>query len=119
MLDRMRSFYRAYPQLGSQIRSSAMSKSPAPLAPDQLLRLSWTHLIELLRLDDSWKRAFYENECLKGNWSVRQLQRQTGSLLYERTALSTNKEAVIEAGRAPGGAREERPGSRGLGQAAL
>jgi len=51
-----------------------MSKSPTPLAPDQILRLSWTHLIELLRLDDPWKRAFYENECLRGNWSVRHLQ---------------------------------------------
>jgi len=50
--------------------------------------------IELIRLDDPWKRAFYENECLKGNWSVRQLQRQIGSLLYERTALSTDKQAV-------------------------
>jgi predicted nuclease of restriction endonuclease-like (RecB) superfamily len=56
--------------------------------------------VELIRLDDPWQRAFYENECLRGNWSVRQLQRQIGSLLYERTALSTDKEAVIEAGRA-------------------
>ncbi len=119
MLDRMRSFYRIYPHLGSHIRSSAMrvlprldsvlcteicsspmSKSPTPLPADQILRLSWTHLIELLRLDDPWKRAFYESECLRGNWSVRQLQRQIGSLLYDRTALSSDKEAVIEAGRA-------------------
>ena len=52
-------------------------------------------LQELIRIEDPWKRAFFENECLKGNWSVRQLQRQIGSLLYERTGLSTNKKAVM------------------------
>ena len=66
-----------------------------PLSANAVLRFSWTQLIELIRLDDPLKRAFYENECLKGNWSVRQLQRQIGSLLYERTGLSTNKAAVL------------------------
>ncbi len=47
-------------------------------------------------MDDPWKRAFYENECLKGNWSVRQIQRQIGSLLYERTGLSKNKAALVK-----------------------
>jgi predicted nuclease of restriction endonuclease-like (RecB) superfamily len=60
-----------------------------------LLQLSWTHLIELIRLDDPLKRAFYENQCLKANWSVRQLQRQIGSLLFERTGLSKNKRVLI------------------------
>jgi hypothetical protein len=66
-----------------------------PLPPEQLLRLSWTHFIELIRIDDPLKRAFYQVECLQGNWSIRQLQRQIGSLLYERTGLSTDKESVI------------------------
>jgi predicted nuclease of restriction endonuclease-like (RecB) superfamily len=65
------------------------------LPPEQLLRLSWTHFIELIRIDDSLKRAFYEVECFHGNWSIRQLQRQVGSLLYERTGLSTDKETVL------------------------
>jgi len=64
-----------------------------------LLRLSWSHLVELIAIDDPWKRAFFENECLLANWSVRQLRRQIGSLLYERTGLSTNKKAVIEKAR--------------------
>jgi predicted nuclease of restriction endonuclease-like (RecB) superfamily len=63
------------------------------------MRLSWSHLIELIRLDDPWKRAFYENECLRGSWSKRELQRQIGSLLYERTGLSVDKQAVIERAR--------------------
>jgi predicted nuclease of restriction endonuclease-like (RecB) superfamily len=72
---------------------------PTPLSPERVLQFSWTHLIELLRLDDPWKRAFYENECLLGAWSVRQLQRQIGSLLYERTGLSKNKRAVVARAR--------------------
>jgi hypothetical protein len=53
---------------------------PAPLSPEVLLRLSWSQLVELLAIDDPWKRAFFENECLQANWSVRQLRRQIGSL---------------------------------------
>ena len=66
-----------------------------PLSVDAVLCFSWTKLIELVRMDDPLKRAFYENECIKGNWSVRQLQRQIGSLLFERTGLSKNKAAVL------------------------
>ncbi len=76
---------------------------PTPLTPAQVLRFSWTQLIELLRLDDPWKRAFYENECLHGGWSKRQLQRQIGSLLYERTGLSKNKRAVVARARKQAG----------------
>ena len=80
-------------------RGTVSPELPTPLEPAQLLRLSWSQLQELVRIDDPWKRAFYENECRKGRWSVRQLQRQIGSLLYERTGLSTNKKAVIERAR--------------------
>ncbi len=83
----------------SLTRKSAAVPAPPPLSPERLLQLSWTHIAELVRLDAPWKRAFYENECLCGNWSVRQLQRQIGSLLYERTGLSTDKRAVIARGR--------------------
>ena len=84
---------------GALIRGSVTPELPTPLEPAQLLQFSWSQLQELIRIDDPWKRAFYENECLKGRWSVRQLQRQIGSLLYERTGLSTNKKAVIERAR--------------------
>ncbi len=118
MLARMRVLFSLYPQLESKISAPLVRKLhkpfetnelkisapvarkfPSPLPVDQVLCLSWTHLVELLKIDDSWKRAFYENECLKENWSKRQLQRQIGSLLYERTGLSTDKKAVIEAAR--------------------
>jgi len=57
--------------------------------------LSWSHYRLLMRLDESLKREFYEAECIRGNWSVRQMDRQIQSMLYERTALSKRKSAVI------------------------
>jgi predicted nuclease of restriction endonuclease-like (RecB) superfamily len=81
------------------IRGTVHPGSPTPLKPELLARISWAHFLELIRLDDPWQRAFYENELLKGHWSKRQLQRQIGSLLYERTSLSTHKKAVIERAR--------------------
>jgi len=85
------------------ISATASRKSvgalPSPLTPQQVLEFSWTHLLELLRLDDPWKRAFYENECLLGVWSVSQLQRQIGCLLYERTGLSKNKRVAADRAR--------------------
>lgn len=121
-LERMRLLYLTYPQLAdgnsapltrkllppaaarAKKKSASLTRKsvpalPAPLSSKSLLQLSWTHFAELVRLDDPWKRAFYEIECLKGNWSVRQLQRQIGSLLFDRTALSTDKMAVIEHAR--------------------
>ncbi len=120
MLERMRLLYDTYPQLQSEISAPLVRKlsdgkakpeisapavrksnqdQPIPLPAEKILEFSWTHLAELVRLDDPWKRAFYENECLKGNWSKRQLQRQIGSLLYERTGLSSEKETVINRAR--------------------
>ena len=123
MLERMRLLYLHYPQMAERISAplvrklplvepvtpendipaQAMRKSadrtPRPLPIEKLLELSWTHLADLVRLEDPWKRAFHENECLKGHRSKRQLQRQIGSLLYERSGLSTDKETVIERAR--------------------
>ncbi len=65
-----------------QIRGTASPELPTPLTAAEVLQFSWSQLQELLRLDDPWKRAFYENECLRSHWSVRQLQRQIESLLY-------------------------------------
>jgi predicted nuclease of restriction endonuclease-like (RecB) superfamily len=54
-------------------------------------------MIELITdLEDPLKRAFYEVECIKANWSVRELNRQITSLYYERSGLSKNKEKLAE-----------------------
>ena len=57
--------------------------------------LSWSHYLILMRISDTNARSFYEIECAKQNWSVRWLQRQVNSSLYERLALSKDKSEVL------------------------
>ena len=58
--------------------------------------LSWSHYVVLMRIESDDERNFYEIECQKQDWSVRQLQRQYNSSLYERLALSRDKDAVMQ-----------------------
>jgi len=58
--------------------------------------LSFSHFTELIKIDDNIKRAFYEIECIKGVWSVRELRRQINSLFYERTGISKSPEKLID-----------------------
>ena len=126
VLWRSISFYNAYPQIlatlsrefketlniadiGTLQTLSGESENPIhPTASDELPKplgvpveqliseLSFSHFVELLKVEDKQARLFYEIEAIKGRWSVRVLKRQIGSLLYERTGLSTNKEALLE-----------------------
>ena len=68
-----------------------VSPQSLPAGPDLLHRLAFSHLSELLELPDDTQRRFYEIECIRGNWSVRELRRQIASLYYERSGLSKNK----------------------------
>ncbi len=119
-----RQFYLLYPEIGPTVSDqfdSSFQKiiqdsvitgrsSIGPTLSDQLVaadpqfmkhrkrlinRLSFSHFVEILQFDDPLKRLFYEVECVQGNWSVRELRRQIGSLLYERTGLSRNKDELI------------------------
>lgn len=61
--------------------------------------LSWSQYCELLSLEDADKRSFYKKESINSNWSVRELQRQINSSLFERLLLSVrnaNKETVLK-----------------------
>ena len=86
-------------ELNKQITQTVSAKFQrpdfAPEATDLFKKLSFSHFIELLRLDDPLQRAFYEIECIKSGWSVRELKRQIGSLLFERLGLSTDKEKLL------------------------
>ncbi len=77
-LRNMRSFFVTYP-----IRDALRHE------------LSWTHYRHLLRVDNPDARAFYETEGVNARWSTRELERQINSLLFERLALSRDKEGVI------------------------
>jgi len=61
--------------------------------------LSWSHYILLSRIENPDERSFYEIEATKGNWSLRELQRQYNSSLYERLALSRDKDQVARLAR--------------------
>lgn len=78
-LRRMRKFYCLFP-----IRSTVLNE------------LSWSHYLELIKIEEDPKRKFYMNECINSRWSVRELERQIGSLLYERLVLSADKQKVLE-----------------------
>jgi len=124
-LFRFRQFYIYYPQLADPIRGALTTifgkneivGSPSPLLSDfsivgsptpqlnsellvpgdQILsKLSYTHIEQLLRIDDPLKRVFYETECIKGAWSVRELKRQINSMYFERSGLSENPEKLAK-----------------------
>lgn len=62
-------------------------------------QLTWSHICEILIIEDLQKRSFYENETINSSWSVRELKRQIDSSLYERLLLSkgkANKEHVLQ-----------------------
>lgn len=77
-LRRMRKFYLLFP-----IRSTVLNE------------LTWSHYLELIKIEEEPKRNFYLKECINAKWSVRELQRQRDSLLYERLILSNNKEKIM------------------------
>jgi len=77
-LERMRKFYIYF-----------------PIATTVSSQLSWSHYLELLKIDEESKRNFYIKETINSRWSVRELQRQIGSLLYERLVLSADKEKIL------------------------
>lgn len=56
----------------------------SPVAPELLIsRLSFSHFAELITIESPHERAFYEIECVRGGWSVRELKRQIGALYFE------------------------------------
>ena len=82
-------------QTESPIRGSVTPELETP-GMELITKLSFTHLTELIAIDDDLKRVFYEMECIRGNWSVRELKRQIASLYYERSGLSDDKKKLSE-----------------------
>ena len=58
-------------------------------------RLSFSHIAEIMTVDDPLARYFYEQECIKCTWSVRELRRQISTNLYVRAGISTNPEKML------------------------
>ena len=83
---------RLLPPCGSEIPIQNMKTG----RDDILMSLSFSHFTLLMPIDDPLKRRFYEVECVRGNWSVRELKRQIESLYFERSALSQDKQALSD-----------------------
>ena len=124
-LRRFRQFYIVYPHVETVIRGSltpilkmeTIRGSLTPLlqndpiegsgtpqlekqfivSPQKIIsKLSYTHIEQLLNIENPLKRTFYELECIKGTWSVRELKRQINSLYFERSGLSAKPEKLSE-----------------------
>lgn len=93
-LKRFRQFYQVFSV--DKIGPTVLSQSPHDLATniDRKFTLSWSHYLVLMRIDNVNERHFYEIEATKGNWSLSELKRQFNSALYERLALSRDKDGV-------------------------
>ena len=117
-----RNFYLLYPQMVdnfvflnvplsncegsptlSDFLSTKLEKEKSPTVLDQLktsgkliiAKLSFSHIVEIMAVDDSLARYFYEQECIKCTWSVRELRRQISTNLYVRAGISTNPEKMM------------------------
>lgn len=113
-LKRCRFFYQAYtntsigatplPQLNNVDKVADnendlnWSNSVAPIQTPRFT-LQWSHYLVLMRIENIEARSFYEIEATQQQWSVKQLKRQVGSSLYERLALSRDKDEVMRLAR--------------------
>jgi len=122
-LNLCRIFYQKYPQISSSIiqrLKNINDKAYIPLLqgefsqedntkncatlshkfetdPDILIsHLSFSHIREIMKLDDPLERFFYEFECIKGTWSVQELRRQIGTNLYFRAGISKSPELLLQ-----------------------
>ena len=66
-----------------------------PILQTLSAKLSWSHYVELLKIDDPLERSFYLKECEQENWGVRELRRQMKSMLFQRLVLSKDKAEVL------------------------
>jgi hypothetical protein len=58
--------------------------------------LSWSHFVELIKIEDELKREFYIRMCAEARWSVRALRERIDNMLFERTAISKQPDALIQ-----------------------
>lgn len=80
-IEQMRQFYIAY---------------SIPQTVSAEFKLSWSHYLTLMRINDENERRFYEVESIKNNWSLRELKRQLNSALYTRLSISKDKNQILE-----------------------
>jgi len=100
-----RKFYLLYPQISATVSEqlglqdlgkSATVSHQFETKPEILIaNLSFSHIREIMVIDDAFERFFYETECIKCNWSVRELRRQIKTNLYVRAGISKKSELLL------------------------
>ena len=100
-----RQFYKVYPQIGSTVSSkfklpdfgkSSTVSNEFVTDPDVLVNnLSFSHIREIMVLNDAFERFFYETECMKCNWNVRELRREIKTNLYVRAGISRKPDLLL------------------------
>ena len=120
ILKNCRRFYLAYPQIKDYLTAisptaseKSLEKSPTasdkssqigPTPSDNFItpaaelvsKLSFSHIVEILTIDDPLARFFYETECIRCCWSVKELRRQISTNLYFRAGVSQKPELLLE-----------------------
>ena len=120
ILKNCRRFYLAYPQIKDYLTAisptaskKSLGKSPtasdkssqiSPTTSDNFItpaaelvsKLSFSHIVEILTIDDPLARLFYETECIRCCWSVKELRRQISTNLYFRAGVSQKPEQLLE-----------------------
>ena len=86
-LNNMRKFYLMYPICQTSNKSISICQTSD--------KLTWSHICELLTIDDQLERDFYEKECISQGWTVDELHRQKESGLFMRLAVSKDKQGVL------------------------
>lgn len=109
ILKNCRRFYLAYPQVKDYLTAisptaSEKSLGKSPTASDKFItpgvelvsKLSFSHIVEILTVDDPLARFFYETECIRCCWNVKELRRQISTNLYFRAGVSQNPQLLID-----------------------
>lgn len=90
-LQQMRQFYIVYSK-----QQTLSVNSEKDLIQSLDFKISWSHYLKLMRIEDELERKFYEIETYKNNWSLRELNRQYDSALYTRISLSKDKNEILK-----------------------
>lgn len=105
MFKLCRNFYLLYPQIGATVstqfelpdfeKSSTVSHQFETKPEVLVSNLSFSHIREIMVIEDAFERFFYETECMKCNWSVRELRGQIKTNLFVRAGISKNSELLL------------------------
>lgn len=100
-LERMRNFFLIYSKSSNELRNSEIFEKSSNVlrisdSEVKLLPISWSHYLLLMRIENQLERQFYEIESYRNQWKLEDLERQFNSGLFERLALSSDKNDILE-----------------------